>query len=79
LIRLNQHHLRDIKRGKPKSASYFDSLLREINWDLEPATAFPAVLKLEDQGRFALGYYHQRQAFFTKRDHDTEATQGESA
>jgi CRISPR-associated protein Csd1 len=23
-------------------------------------------LNLPDQGRFALGYYHQRQAFFTK-------------
>jgi CRISPR-associated protein Csd1 len=27
---------------------------------------FPRNLRLPDQGRFALGYYHQRQAFFTK-------------
>ena len=26
---------------------------------------FPAHLSLADQGRFAVGYYHQRQAFFT--------------
>ena len=27
---------------------------------------FPPHLNLADQGRFAIGYYHQRQAFFTK-------------
>ena len=29
---------------------------------------FPPVLKLEEQGLFAVGYYHQRQALFTKRE-----------
>jgi CRISPR-associated protein Csd1 len=29
---------------------------------------FPRILALPDQGRFALGYYHQRQAFFTKSE-----------
>jgi len=32
------------------------------------ANGFPAQLSLADQGRFAIGYYHQRQAFFTKFD-----------
>ena len=27
---------------------------------------FPAYLSLDNQGMFAIGYYHQRQAFFTK-------------
>lgn len=30
--------------------------------------AMPAHLGLEGQSLFALGYYHQRQAFFTKAD-----------
>jgi CRISPR-associated protein Csd1 len=30
--------------------------------------AFPANLTLDEQGRFAIGYYHQRQDFFTKRE-----------
>jgi CRISPR-associated protein Csd1 len=34
---------------------------------LPAAEAFPRTLGLEDQGRFAVGYYHQRQAFFTPR------------
>jgi CRISPR-associated protein Csd1 len=29
-------------------------------------TTFPKTLRLEDQGRFAIGYYHQREAFLTK-------------
>lgn len=78
LVKLNQHHLRDIKRSRPKSAGYFDGLLREINWSIDPNTAYPAIFRLEDQGRFALGYYHQRQAFFTKSDTPTTVNQEES-
>lgn len=78
LVKLNQHHLRDIKRSRPKSAGYFDGLLREINWSIDPNTAYPAIFRLEDQGRFALGYYHQRQAFFTKADTTTTNNQEES-
>jgi CRISPR-associated protein Csd1 len=43
---------------------------------------FPRHLNLPDQGRFALGYYHQRQAFFTKHaaeSIETASTQGEPA
>jgi CRISPR-associated protein Csd1 len=36
----------------------------EILSKLEAASAFPAHLSLQDQGRFAVGYYHQRQDFF---------------
>ena len=42
---------------------------------------FPAQLALADQGRFAIGYYHQRQAFYTKvdktNDDKTNEKQGE--
>jgi CRISPR-associated protein Csd1 len=80
LVRLNQHHLRDVKRSRPKSAVFFDFLLQEINGRLvpppRPASPFPASFGLRDQGVFALGYYHQRQALFTKSDDTTIATQG---
>ena len=29
---------------------------------------FPAHLSLEDQGRFAIGYYHERNEFFKKHE-----------
>jgi len=33
---------------------------------VEPLTAYPQRLNLTEQGLFGLGYYHQRQALFTK-------------
>ncbi len=39
----------------------------------------PAHLPLQDQGRFALGYYHQRQAFFTKSDDKQSTTEEQAA
>ncbi len=60
LLRLKNHHLAKLAAGR---RIQFEKLLGEV---LAGITAFPAHLNLPDQGRFALGYYHQRQAFFTK-------------
>jgi len=59
VLRTAQHHIQKTVYG-PKS----DKLIREI---LQGVQDFPAYLSLDDQGLFALGYYHQRQAFFAKR------------
>lgn len=59
LLRLKNAHLKKLTTGQSVN---FEKLLTEI---LGPVTDFPAHLSLPDQGRFALGYYHQRQAFFT--------------
>ncbi len=41
--------------------------------------SFPSMLTLEEQGRFALGYYHQRQSFFRgKPKDDNEPTTEET-
>ena len=32
------------------------------------SNGLPAHLSLDDQSRFAIGYYHQRQDLFTKKD-----------
>ncbi len=37
-------------------------------------TGFPAHLALAKQGLFYIGYYHQRQDFFTKKPETTEET-----
>ena len=60
LLRLKNAHLKKLTIGQSVN---FEKLLAEI---LGPVTDFPAHFSLPDQGRFALGYYHQRQAFFTK-------------
>lgn len=60
LLRLKNAHLKKLTTGQSVN---FEKLLTEI---LGTVTDFPAHLSLPDQGRFALGYYHQRQAFFNK-------------
>lgn len=62
LLRLKNAHLKKLSPGRSVN---FEKLLGEV---LSCVTDFPAHLSLADQGRFALGYYHQRQAFFTKSD-----------
>ena len=61
LLRLKNAHLKKLADGP---AAYFERLIGEV---VEPMNEFPRQLALPDQGRFALGYYHQRQAFFTRK------------
>lgn len=56
LIRMNKHHL--AKLDNPGRRANLKRLIGEIVDGLPPAP--PAHLSLPDQGRFAIGYYHQR-------------------
>lgn len=60
LLRLKNHHTGKLSPGR---ATQMEKLIGEI---LGEVADFPHQLPLQDQGRFSLGYYHQRQAFFTK-------------
>ncbi|MCL4758492.1 MAG: type I-C CRISPR-associated protein Cas8c/Csd1 [Rhodocyclaceae bacterium] len=60
LLRLKNAHLKKLPTGRVIN---FEKLVGEI---MDGLSDFPKHLALPDQGRFALGYYHQRQAFFTK-------------
>lgn len=62
LLRLKNAHLKKLADGP---CVYFERLIGEV---VEPMSDFPLHLTLAEQGRFALGYYHQRQAFFTRKD-----------
>lgn len=63
LLRLKNHHVAKLQnRGQ---AVNFEKLIGEI---MSGIADFPGHLTLPDQGRFALGYYHQRQAFYTKTE-----------
>ncbi|HXF08429.1 MAG TPA: type I-C CRISPR-associated protein Cas8c/Csd1 [Candidatus Acidoferrales bacterium] len=76
LLRLKNHHLGKLPAGR---ATQMEKLIGDIMAGVDD---FPRHLNLPDQGRFALGYYHQRQAFFTKRAAEateTASTQGEPA
>ena len=62
ILRTYQHHLAKLDGGH-KTAR--ERLVQSIH---APLTGYPAHLGLEDQGLFAIGYYHQRQDFFTKKE-----------
>ena len=68
LLRLKNAHLKKLSVGQ---SVWFEKLLGEI---LDSVTDFPKHLPLPDQGRFALGYYHQRQDFFSKKTDDPTPT-----
>jgi CRISPR-associated protein Csd1 len=61
LLRLAQHHI-----AKSEYGGYVDRLIEDVLRDLD---CFPAHLNLDDQGLFALGYYHQKDALYRKAEH----------
>jgi len=65
LMKLKNHHIAKID-NKGTSVN-LEKQIGEIVDKIGAANAFPAHLALDDQGRFAVGYYHQRQSFFTKK------------
>ena len=70
LLKLKNHHLSKLdNRGRAVN------LEKRIGEIMDGLGDFPAQLPLADQGRFAIGYYHQRQDFFKK----TETTAAEGA
>ncbi len=63
LMKLKNHHIAKLEnRG---TAINLEKMIGSI---MEGVSDFPTHLSLQDQGRFAVGYYHQRQSFFTKKD-----------
>jgi len=60
LLRLSQHYI-----GKAEYGRLNDKKIEEILCDVQD---FPAHLSLDEQSLFILGYYHQRQNFFTKHE-----------
>lgn len=69
LIRMNQHHIGKLEGGKKVVA---EKRIQEIMGCLHD---FPSHLGIVDQGLFSIGYYHQRQDFFTKKEKPTETAQ----
>lgn len=61
LTDLGLKHLRKLRRDKPGAAVNIEKEIQEIHTRLAALGAkFPPPLSLEEQGRFAIGYHHQR-------------------
>ena len=63
ILNLSVHHSEKLDEGR---RIYFEKLKQEIIEKMS-ADGFPTHLDLQDQGRFFVGYYHQRQDFFTSK------------
>ena len=59
--------MKKIEREKGSAKIYYEQLFTNIlsKLDLEE---YPLRLSLEEQGKFILGYYHQRQKKYEKRE-----------
>ncbi len=69
LLRLSQHHISKAQHGKSS-----DRRIQDILGLLDVTTnPIPSRLSLDEQGVFILGYYHQRAAFYQKREGADEA------
>lgn len=68
ILNLSSHHSEKLSEGRNV---WFEKLKQEIV-DKISSNGFPAHLDLQDQGRFFVGYYHQRQDFFEKKSDKNE-------
>lgn len=69
LLKLKNAHLKKLS-DKPGLVAHFQHLIGDILGDLDApqVISFPSQLPLPEQGKFALGYYHQRQSLYKRRD-----------
>jgi CRISPR-associated protein Csd1 len=64
LLRTYQHHLSKLNGGAKVNR---ERMVQEIVASVD-ASGFPNQFALKKQGIFAIGYYHQRKDFFTKKE-----------
>lgn len=64
LLGLSNHHLAKLNPGRKTN---FEKMVQDVMAGIN-SNGMPAHLSLDDQSRFAIGYYHQRQELFTKKE-----------
>ena len=69
ILNLSSHHMENLSNEGKKV--FYEKIKQEII-DKISADGFPAHLDLQDQGRFFVGYYHQKQDFFTKKEENNK-------
>lgn len=76
LLRSAQHHLSRLRKDKPGFAVNLEREIGEIVNQL--GSTFPKSLRIEAQGHFAIGYYHQTQSRFARADTADIDSEGET-
>lgn len=75
LSALSNHHMQKLAKGRQV---FFERLKGEVIENINP-DGLPAHFSLDDQSRFTIGYYQQRQAFFKKKDEENSDNSQENA
>lgn len=70
LLAGSKNHLSKIHKKMPGHAVNLDKDITEIIAKLPPS--FPKHFSIESQGRFTIGYYHQREKYFTSSSPDPQ-------
>lgn len=65
LMKLKNSHVKKIETSKKSFKIYYENLLTQFMGSIEE---FPKRMTLEEQGRFILGYYHQVQKRYEKKE-----------
>ena len=71
LIKLKNSHIKKIDRESVGRKIYYEKVLADLMGKLdvsEENAGIPKRLSLEEQGRFMLGYYHQIQKKYEKKE-----------
>ena len=71
MIKLKNSHIKKLERESGGTKIYYEKLLTELMGNLAvegKGTGFPRRLSLEEQGKFMLGYYHQIQKKYEKKE-----------
>jgi CRISPR-associated protein Csd1 len=66
LLAGSKNHLSKIRKDKPGYAVVLEKDMGSVMQGL--GSSFPKHFSIEQQGQFAIGYYHQKQSYFTKKD-----------
>ena len=68
ILKLKNCHIKLLKRDNAGRAAYYEKMLTEILSSVD--SGFPKSLNMEEQGVFILGYYHQNQKLYAKKEEE---------
>ncbi len=72
LQRNAMNHLSRLRKDRPGAHRYIDNAITQIYGGAAPDKLFVPTLSMDAQALFAIGYYHQKNAFYTKKEKENE-------
>ncbi len=77
LQRNAMHHLSRLRKDRPGTHRYIDNAITQIYGCAAAEVLCVPTLSMDAQALFAIGYYHQKNAFYTKSPSSEEDNEGE--